>query len=64
MQILEQLRETQGEYTFAGQYQQNPAPLGGGMVKPAWFKSYTPAELPENSTSSSRVGTPPTRPAS
>ena len=29
-----------GEYNFAGQYQQAPAPLGGGMVKEAWFKRY------------------------
>ena len=45
--ILEQLRETQGEYTFAGQYQQSPAPLGGGLVKHRWFKTYTAAERPE-----------------
>ena len=47
MEVLEQLRETQGEYTFAGQYQQSPAPLGGGLVKLGWFKTYTEAELPE-----------------
>ena len=47
MEILEQLRETQGEYTFAGQYQQSPVPLGGGMVRLAWFKTYTEADLPE-----------------
>lgn len=47
LEILEQLRETQGEYNFAGQYQQSPAPLGGGMVKRAWFRSYTPADRPE-----------------
>src|SRR5262249_13793853 len=29
---------------FAGQYQQSPSPLGGGMIKQHWFKSY--AELP------------------
>ena len=46
-EILEQLRETQGEYHFAGQYQQSPAPLGGGMVKLAWFKTYTESDRPE-----------------
>jgi len=46
-EILEQLRETQGEYHFAGQYQQSPAPLGGGMVKLAWFKTYTDSDRPE-----------------
>jgi len=45
-EILDQLRETQGEYTFAGQYQQSPAPMGGGMVKLRWFKSYTPESRP------------------
>ncbi|HKT23695.1 MAG TPA: hypothetical protein VJR04_03775, partial [Terriglobales bacterium] len=45
-EILDQLRETQGEYHFAGQYQQSPAPMGGGMVKQRWFKSYTEADRP------------------
>ncbi len=44
--MLDAIRRTIGEYNFAGQYQQAPAPLGGGMVKPAWFKRYLPAELP------------------
>jgi predicted phage terminase large subunit-like protein len=35
-----------GEYIFAGQYQQQPAPLGGGMVKQQWFKSYVPGQEP------------------
>src|SRR6516165_5822647 len=44
--MLEQIRRTIGEYNFAGQYQQAPAPLGGGMVKAAWFRYYTQDELP------------------
>src|SRR6516165_4123048 len=44
--MLEAIRRTIGEYNFAGQYQQAPAPLGGGMVKPQWFRRYLPAELP------------------
>src|ERR1700724_2729703 len=40
LEILEGIRRTIGEYNFAGQYQQSPAPLGGGMVKAEWFKSY------------------------
>src|SRR5258708_13629385 len=44
--MLDHIRRTIGEYNFAGQYQQAPAPLGGGMVKAAWFKHYTPDELP------------------
>jgi hypothetical protein len=44
--MLEQIRRTIGENNFAGQYQQMPAPLGGGMIKAAWFRQYTPDELP------------------
>jgi len=46
-EMLEQIRRTIGEYNFAGQYQQAPAPQGGGMVKAAWFCSYAPNERPE-----------------
>lgn len=46
LEVLSNLREIQGEYTFAGQYQQSPAPLDGGMVKAAWFKTYTDANRP------------------
>jgi predicted phage terminase large subunit-like protein len=45
--MLARIRRTIGEYNFAGQYQQAPAPLGGGLVKPHWFKRYRPDELPE-----------------
>ena len=31
--VLQNIRRTIGEYNFAGQYQQSPAPLGGGLVK-------------------------------
>jgi predicted phage terminase large subunit-like protein len=47
LEMLEQIRRTIGEYNFAGQYQQAPAPQGGGMVKAAWFRSYMPNERPE-----------------
>ena len=40
-------RRTIGEYNFAGQYQQSPAPLGGGLVKVEWFKRYRESERPE-----------------
>jgi predicted phage terminase large subunit-like protein len=46
VEILNLLRETQGEYNFSGQYQQDPAPLGGGLVKVEWFKAYAEAALP------------------
>jgi hypothetical protein len=46
LDTLERIRRTIGEYNFAGQYQQAPAPLGGGLVKAAWFKRYREDELP------------------
>jgi predicted phage terminase large subunit-like protein len=46
LEVLNHLREAQGEYNFAGQYQQAPAPLGGGLVRAEWFKTYTAADLP------------------
>jgi hypothetical protein len=48
LEILNNVRERQSEYNFAGQYQQAPAPLGGGLVKAAWFKAYTVTDLPRS----------------
>ena len=31
--VLDTIRANLGEYSFAGQYQQAPAPLGGGMIR-------------------------------
>lgn len=45
LDVLEEIRRAQGEYIFAGQYQQSPVPLGGGMVKAEWFRTYRPQEL-------------------
>ena len=47
LDTLDRIRRTIGEYNFAGQYQQTPAPLGGGMVKAEWFKRYGANERPE-----------------
>lgn len=38
--VLEALQRTLGSYNFAAQYQQHPAPMGGGLVKWAWLKTY------------------------
>ena len=46
--MLEHLRQMIGEYNFAGQYQQAPTPLGGGLVKAAWFKHYAASALPQH----------------
>lgn len=45
-ETLAHIRSTIGEYNFAGQYQQAPAPLGGGIVKEAWFPRYSVNDLP------------------
>jgi predicted phage terminase large subunit-like protein len=43
---LERIRQRMGEAAFASQYQQRPAPAGGGLVKAEWFKTYRDADLP------------------
>jgi predicted phage terminase large subunit-like protein len=40
LEVLERIRQTIGLYNFAGQYQQSPAPFGGGMIKQEWFNCY------------------------
>ena len=45
-ETLQVLRATLGEYHFAGQYQQSPVPLGGGLVKHDWIRYYEPYDLP------------------
>ncbi len=47
LETLDRIRRTIGEYNFAGQYQQSPAPLGGGLVKIEWFKRYRDSDRPE-----------------
>ena len=43
---LEALRTTMTPYHFAAQYQQNPQPPEGNVVKRDWLKFYTPDEKP------------------
>lgn len=47
LETLHSIKAVLGEYQFAGQYQQAPAPLEGGIVKRHWFKRYAPHELPQ-----------------
>lgn len=42
---LYQIKEYMGEFNFAGQYQQNPVPLEGGIIKQTWLKFYNKKEL-------------------
>jgi len=43
---LKDIRQTIGDYNFASQYQQNPMPLGGAIVKTEWLRYYEPRDLP------------------
>jgi hypothetical protein len=43
---LEALRRTMTPYHFAAQYQQNPQPPEGNVVKREWLKFYAPDERP------------------
>ena len=47
-QTLATTRQGIGEYGFASQYQQNPIPLGGAVVRTEWLKYYTPDERPKS----------------
>lgn len=40
LETLAHVEQTLGAYHFAGQYQQTPAPLEGGLVKREWFRYY------------------------
>jgi len=42
----EHLKREIGEYGYAGQYQQRPAPLGGGIIKKEWFGLWTKEKDP------------------
>ena len=46
LSVLDNIRRTIGEYNFAGQYQQAPAPQSGGMIKRDLFMTYRPADVP------------------
>lgn len=41
------LKREKGPYAWAGQYQQSPAPRGGGIVKRDWWKVWPSAEFEE-----------------
>jgi hypothetical protein len=45
-EVLAALRQTLGEFSFASQYQQNPIPLGGSIVKLDWLRYFDPGEEP------------------
>ena len=46
--IIDKIRASMGEYNFVSQYQQNPQPKGGNIIKSDWLKFYTVGEQPSN----------------
>ena len=48
LETLKHIKQNLGEYAFAGQYQQTPVPLGGGMIKEEWIHRYEPSMLPQS----------------
>lgn len=47
VETYQKIRATIGEYNFQSQYQQNPMPLEGGLIKREWLQYYSPAAKPE-----------------
>lgn len=47
---LNALRAVMSDYVFSAQYQQDPQPPEGLVIKAKWIKTYTPAELPAGGT--------------
>lgn len=46
LSVYEAIRRTIGEYNFTSQYQQNPSPPGGALIKTAWLRYYESGEQP------------------
>lgn len=44
LHVCEQLKVIKGSYAWAGQYQQAPAPRGGGIIKNAWWQLWPPED--------------------
>ena len=45
LEKLQNAKNYMGEFYFAGQYQQNPMPKEGGVIKKVWLKFYNEKEL-------------------
>ena len=48
LETLVMIKASMGDFRFSGQYQQSPVPIGGGIIKVDWIKTYEPAELPSS----------------
>lgn len=47
---LEMFKETLGSYAYSGQYDQEPVPKSGGIIKSEWFEYVEAIELPPGLT--------------
>src|SRR5229473_7507564 len=45
LEDLERLKQSMGELFFSAQYQQEPIPLAGNLIKADWFKHYDTAPI-------------------
>ena len=45
VETYRKIREAVGEYTFESQYQQNPLPRKGGLIKREWLRFYERSQL-------------------
>jgi hypothetical protein len=43
LEDLDRLKQSMGELFFSAQYQQEPIPLAGNLIKAEWFKHYDTA---------------------
>ena len=44
-EVLSQARSLLGEYSYAGQYLQEPVPIGGGLIKIEWIQFYSQGSI-------------------
>jgi predicted phage terminase large subunit-like protein len=47
LETILKIRQAIGSYNFDSQYQQDPSPVGGAIIKTDWFRYYGPEERPE-----------------
>ena len=46
VEVLQQLKRQMGNLVFSAQYQQDPLPVDGNLVKRSWFGTYNSADRP------------------
>jgi predicted phage terminase large subunit-like protein len=44
-EVLAQTRTRLGDYAYAGQYLQEPVPIGGGLINATWLQYYAPGAI-------------------